>query len=115
MTRRAADRRQESVDGRRTGREEEVMDGRVERQIAMPLQGRDQAGQDHLEALPADAIRGLPEDDECFTDRLRIDPPTGLRRVGREAIDSGEQPDRVLAMAAGNVHELIQDLRFINF
>ena len=75
MTRRAADRREQPVDGRRTGREEALTDIRVERQMAVPLHGRDQAGQDGLEAFATDAIRGLPEDDEGLADRLRIDPP----------------------------------------
>src|SRR5262249_43933701 len=38
----AADRRQQSVNRRRTDREEELTDGRVERQMAVPFHGWDQ-------------------------------------------------------------------------
>src|SRR5512135_736243 len=67
-----------------------------------------------FEAFPTDAIRGLPEDDECFADRLRVDPPAGLGRIGHEGIDSGEEADRMLTVAAGDVDDLIEYLSFLD-
>jgi hypothetical protein len=43
--------------------------------MAVPLRGREEIGEGRLEAFPADAIRGLPEEDERLPDRLRVDPP----------------------------------------
>ena len=51
------------VDGRRANREQMLTDT-VKRQMAVAFHRRDQIGQDRLEAFPADAICGLPEDDE---------------------------------------------------
>ena len=113
VTRRAADRRQQPVDGRRTGREEELTDLRVERQMAVPLHGRDQAGQDGFEAFATDAIRGFPEDDEGLADRLGVDRPAEPGCLGHDGIDSREQADRMLAMTAGDGDELIEDLGFV--
>lgn len=41
-----------------------------------PLHGRDEAGKNGLEAIAADAIRRLPQVDECFANRLSVDPST---------------------------------------
>ena len=114
VTRRAPDRRQQPVDGRRTGREEELTDIRVERQMAVPLHGRDQPGEDRFEAFATDAIRGLPEDDERLADRLRIDRPAEPGCLGHDGIDSGEEADRMLAVTAGDVDEFIENLGFVD-
>jgi hypothetical protein len=39
--------------------------------MAVPLQRRDEAGQDRLEALAADPVRRLPEDDYTGSTALR--------------------------------------------
>ncbi len=109
MTRRATDRRQQPVDGRRAGREEELADIRVERQMAVPLHGRGQPGEDRFEAFATDAISGLPEDDERFADRLRVDRPAEPGCLGQNGIDSREEADRMLAVTASNVDEFIEN------
>ena len=114
LTRCAADRREQPVDGRRAGREEELTDIRVERQMAVPLHGRDQAGEDRFEAFATDPIGGLPEDDERLADRLGVDRPAEPGCLGHDGIDSGEESDRMLAMTAGDVDEFIEDLGFID-
>ena len=81
--------------------------------MAVPFHRRDQVGQDCLEAFATDAIRGLPKDDERLADRLRIDPPSRGGRLGDNGMDSGEESDRMLAMAAGNGNKFIQDFCFI--
>jgi len=50
--------------------------GRVKGQVLEPLHGRDEAGKNGLEAIAADAIRRLPQVDECFANRLSVDPST---------------------------------------
>ena len=91
-----------------------MTDVRVERQMAVPLHGRDQTGEDRFEAFATDAIRGLPEDDERFADRLRVDPPTEPGCIGHDGIDAREQADRMLAVTAGDVDELIENLGFLD-
>jgi hypothetical protein len=98
VTRCATDWRQQPVDGRWTGREQELTDIRFERQMAVPLPGRDQPGEDGFEAFATDAIRSLPEHDERTTDRLRIDPPTGLGYAGQNADDGREEADRMFSV-----------------
>ena len=78
----AADRRESSVEGRRTGFEEELTDLQVEREMAIPLHGRDQPRKDRFETLPTDAIRSLPEDDEGLADRLGVIVRPGLVALG---------------------------------
>ncbi|HMB02521.1 MAG TPA: hypothetical protein VKP69_02140 [Isosphaeraceae bacterium] len=111
----SADRRQESIDGCRTGREQELPDGRIERQMAVPFHGGDQTGQDGPGTFPTDPVGCFPENDECFTDRLGIDPPPGVGCIVDEGAGSSEQSNGMLAMAAGEGNEFIQDFRFIDF
>ena len=44
--------------------------------MAVPLQGGDQAGQDRLETLATDSVRGFPQDDQGFPHRLVVGPPS---------------------------------------
>src|SRR5262249_32646199 len=103
----AADRRQEPVNGRRTDREEELTDGRVERQMAVPFHRRDQGGQDRFEPFPTDAIRGFPEDDERFADRFGIDLAGGPACIVADRLNSREQSNGVFTMAACDCNEYI--------
>jgi hypothetical protein len=81
--------------------------------MAVLFHGRDQTGQDGLETFPADPVRGFPEDDECFADRLHIDPPPGGECIVNKRAASGEQSNGMLARAAGEGNEYIQDSRLI--
>ena len=110
---RAADRGKQSVDGRRTGLKEKLTDVRIEREMTMPLHGRDQARKDGLETFPTDAIRSLPENDEGLADRLGVDRPTRPDCLGHNGTVPGEEADRMLAMTAGDVNKLIKNLGFI--
>ena len=53
--------------------------------MAVPFQGRDEAGQDRLEALATNAIRCFPQDDQGFPDRLVVGPPGDRWGGGRDA------------------------------
>src|SRR5262249_14767968 len=108
----APNRDQQSVDGRRADREEALADHGVQVQMAVLFQGRDETGQDRLEALATDPIRGLPQNDEGFTHRLVVGPPSN-GGGGRRRTSVGEQPDGMLAMAAGHGDEFVQDLRLL--
>ncbi len=103
----AADRRQQAVNGRRTDREEELTDGRVEVQMAVPFHRWDQAGQDRFETFPTDAICGLPEDDERLADRFGIDLPGRCVCIVADRVDPREESNGMLAMAAGECNEFI--------
>jgi hypothetical protein len=82
--------------------------------MAVAFQRRDQVGQDRFEALPTDAIRGLPEDDERLAGCLRIDSPSRGGRLVDEEIDSGEESNRMLAMTAGDGYKFIQYFCFLS-
>ncbi len=58
--------------------------------MAMSLQGRDEAGQDCLEALAADPVRRLPEDDKGFAHCLIVGPSINGRGFGLGGADGGE-------------------------
>jgi hypothetical protein len=110
----AADRRQQAVDRRRTDREEELTDGRVERQMAVPFHRWDQSGQDRFETFPPDAIRGLPKDDERLADRFGIDLPGRGVCIVADRVNSREKSNGILAMAAGECNEFIQYSGFVD-
>jgi hypothetical protein len=76
----------------------------------MPLHRGDQVGEDRLQAFPADAIGDLPEHDERLADGLGVDPAGKLGRIGGCGLGAGEEPDRVLPMAACKGGELIENL-----
>ena len=77
-------------------------DDRIDSQMAVPLQRRDEARQDGFQTLPANAIGSFPEYDERLADRLGIDPPgQGGWRVDHR-INSGEQSNSMLAMTASD-------------
>jgi hypothetical protein len=113
VTGRVPDRREQPVDGRRAGREEELTDIGVEREMAVPLHGRDQTGEDGFKAFATDPIGGLPEDDERLLDRLGIDRPADPWCLGHDGIDSGKEADRMLAVTAGDSDEFIENLGFV--
>ena len=48
---------------------------RIDSQVPVPLQRRDETRQDGFQTLPAKAIGSFPEYDERLADRLGIDPP----------------------------------------
>ena len=84
----APHRGQQPVDGRRAGRQETLSHRGIEGQMPVPFQGRDEAGQDRLEALATNAIRCFPQDDEGFSHGLVVGPPGDplrqrVRRDGR--------------------------------
>jgi hypothetical protein len=83
--------------------------------MAVAFHRRDQIGQDRSEAFPTDAIGGLPEDDERLADRVRVDPPRRGGRLVDDGIDRGEDSNCVLAMAAGDGNEFIQDFCLLGF
>jgi hypothetical protein len=80
----------------------------------MPLHGRDQPGEDGLEAFATDPIGGLPKDDERLADRLGIDRPADPGFLGNDGIDRGEEADRMLAVTAGDVDEFIENLGLVD-
>ena len=110
---RAADRGEQPVDGRRTGLEQELTDVRIDREMTMPLQGRDQSWKDGLETFPTDAIRSLPENDEGLANRFGVDGPTMPDCLGHDGTVPGEEADRMLAMTPGDVDELIENFGFV--
>ena len=64
-----------------------------------PLHGVHEVGQRRLEPLPADAVRSLPDHDDCFGHGLLVGAPSPYLLVfivGSPA----QQPDAVLAMVA---------------
>lgn len=92
----------------------ELPDIWVEREMTMPFHGRDQPGEDGVEAFATDAIGGLPEDDERLADGLGIDRPADPGFLGNDGIGRGEKADRMLAVTAGDVDEIIEDLGLID-
>ena len=70
-------------------------------------------GRSRLEALPTDAIRSLPDDDECLADRLRIDPPSRRRGFSNDGTVSRQESNGMLAMTVGDRNELIQYFSFL--
>ncbi len=81
--------------------------------MAVAFHRRDQTGQDRFEAFPTDAIGSLPDNDERVADRLRRDLLGRDRSIVAERAGSGEQPNGLLAMAAGEGNEFIQYSCFI--
>jgi hypothetical protein len=49
-------------------------DGGIEAQMAVLLQRGEEAGQNRLEALTADPVRGFPEHDQGLAHPLTVDP-----------------------------------------
>ena len=76
----------------------------------MLLQGRDETGQDRLEALAADPVRRFPKDDQGFAYRLVVGPSINCASLSaRDGSVIGEQSDCMFAMASGHGYEFVQD------
>ena len=88
-------------------------DDRIESQMPVPLQRRDETRQDGFQTLPANAIGSFPEYDERLADRLGIDPPGQGGWLVDHRINSGEQSNSMLAMTASDGNEFIQDCCFL--
>ena len=82
--------------------------------MAVPFHRGDQRGQDRFETFAADAIRGLPEDDERLADRFGIDRPGRGMCIVADRVNSREQSNGMLAMAAGECNEFIQNSGFVD-
>src|SRR5205814_2355203 len=94
-------RGQQSVDGRRAGRQEALPDGGIEGQMAVLLQRGEEAGQHRLEALVADPIGGFPQDDEGFAHRLTVDLSSNRGTAWYGRTGDSQEPDGMLAMTPG--------------
>lgn len=88
-------------------------DDRIDSQMPVPLQRRDETRQDGFQTLPANAIGSFPEYDERLADRLGIDPPGQGGWLVDHRINSGEQSNSMLAMTASDGNEFIQDCCFL--
>ena len=88
-------------------------DDRIDSQMPVPLQRRDETRQDGFQTLPANAIGSFPEYDERLADRLGIDPPGQGGWLVDHRINSGEQSNSMLAMTASDGNEFIKDCCFL--
>jgi hypothetical protein len=109
----APDGGQQAIDGSSAHGEDALADLGVEVEVAVPLQGCDQAGQEGLQAFTTDAVGGFPEDDQGLSHRLVVGAPGHDGGVGSEGAIRGEQPDGVLAVAASDGDELVEDLALV--
>jgi hypothetical protein len=73
---------QEPVDGRGTGREQVLSNGRVQGQMTMLFQGGEQTGQDRLETLATNPIGSFPHDNQSLAYCLTIDMAIYSRGLG---------------------------------
>lgn len=104
----ATRRPEQAVDRRSANGEELLADGGIEGQMAVPFQGLDEAGQDGLEPLAADAVGGLPQDDKGLSDGLTVCAAVDRRGLRRVADGGAEESNGVLAMVASDGHELVE-------
>ena len=100
---------QYAVDGRRADLQDPGLDDRAQIEMAVPHHGIDQHRDQRLQALAADPISRFPQHAQCLANRLVVDAVTGARRL-RSGDLLAQHPDRVLAVIAGQGHELIEDL-----
>jgi hypothetical protein len=92
-----AHRREQAIDCRRADRQEQSANRLVDRQLAMPLQSRQQHRNDRLQPLRAEPVRCLPQHDQGLLDVLSVpsmDPPLNGSAI---ADLRPQQPDCVLA------------------
>jgi hypothetical protein len=66
----APNRRQQPIDGGRTGDQKALPNGGIESQVTVLFQGSHQIGQDRFETLATDPVCRLPEDDKRFANCL---------------------------------------------
>ena len=101
-------RRQAAVDRGGAHQHQLLAHPRVQGQVAVPLECRHQGRQQRLQALPAHAVRCLPQHDQPLGHGLvvhRPAPPPYCRR-GRVSV---QDSDGVLAVVPGERGELVQD------
>ena len=65
----------------------------------MPFHSLNEAGEDRLQSLPADAVRRLPDNDQGFADGLIIHTPALRHSWLRSSFGQPQQPGRMLPMA----------------
>ena len=75
----------------------------------MTLERREQDGEQRLQSLPTNAIRGLPQNDQRLAYGLVVQAPPTATFDARLSGASVEHPNGVLAMVASEGDELIQD------
>ena len=81
--------------------------------MPVTLKGRHQNGQQRLEPLAADPVRGFPQHDDGFAHRFVVQrEPRTPTRTARDR--SGlEQANHVLAVVARDRNEFIEDAEFL--
>ena len=107
--RRLADLAKRPVDRRRAHGERRGADLRTESQAPVPFHRLDQYRPQRLQAFATDAVRCLPQNDDRLTDRLVVDPPTGLRLRAARASGAPQPPHRGLSVKAGNRNEFVEN------
>ena len=104
-----ADLAKRPVDRRRAHGQYRGADLRTESQVPVPFHRLDQYRHQRLQAFAADSVRCLPQNDYRLTDRLAVDPPTGLPlRAARGGV-APQQPHRVLSVKAGDHNEFVEN------
>ena len=103
------DRAKRPVDRRRAHGEYRGADLRTESQMAVPFHRLDQRRYQRLQAFATDSVRCLPQNDYCLTDRLVVDPPTGLPLRAACGGVAPQQPHRVLSVKAGDRNEFVEN------
>src|SRR6266849_3220798 len=80
----------------------------IELEMPVALERVDKDRNERLEPLAADAVRCFPQHDERLADCLAVDSRARRSRLGHR-LAAAQDAHRVLAVAAGHCHELIQD------
>ena len=77
--------------------------------MAVSLHGINQHGDQHLQALAANPIRGFPQNCQGLYHCLVVHP-VALPYLGTWTSLAAQHADRVLAVVAGQGHEFVEDL-----
>jgi hypothetical protein len=81
---------------------------RVENELPVPLERRQQHRDQRLQSLGADPVGRLPEDDQRLQDLSAVSMRPSLA-PNRVLSSAAQCSDSVFAVIAGNRHELIKD------
>ena len=102
--RRCPDGLEQPVQGGGAGRQQSLTHPRVQIQVAMALHGLHQMGQRRLQPFAADLVSGFPNHDQRLAHRIVVAASALFCRRLLLSVVAGlpQQPDAMLAMAAGH-------------